>query len=507
MKKLILCLGIVLLFVDRSFGYGQTGHEIVGGIADKLLASKPAAAKIKELIDGITLEDAAVMPDEIKSWDRNGPDDARALHYPEHPKIELELRDFWLANPPTHDQKSETPSHHWFHYTDVPVANAVKYSDGQTGRSKWDIVHMIPYCVSVLRGETPENNPRKITKAVAVILLAHYLGDLHQPLHVGAEYFDHGGRAIDPDRTQGGLEDQGGNMLMLKLLTGTQEEMAKRTLKLHSFWDNEAVSENLPPTTPGLTRGEKLDAIEPAKRNLLSTMAATEPKGWRLPPSVPLKDYAEAWANDMLPVAREAHQRLDFTNMRPQVQDDGSTLATGDAREKPTPDRMAYHVWAGKTVREQIHKAGWRLADLLEKSVTSTSAVAAYTPSPTPPAATPPARSTIAPKIVPTLTPAARVNTSAPVAATAAAPASSYGIYPANYKAIVTAWLQTNRLDASQILWQSEPRPADLSGTNGQHLSGYQVVFNSRARGTTTMQTHSVLIRDGRVINSLGFDQ
>jgi S1/P1 Nuclease len=507
MKNLILCLGIVLLSLDHSYGYGPTGHEIVGGIADQLLANKPAGAKIKELIDGITLEDAAPMPDTIKSWDRNGPDDAKAFHFNEHPKIDMQLREFWRANPPTRDQKSETPSHHWFHYTDVPVANDVKYSSGQTGRGKWDIVHMIPYCVSVLRGETPENNPRKITKAVAILLLAHYVGDLHQPLHIGAEYFDNAGHAVDPDKAKTGLEDQGGNSLTLRLLTGTQEEMAKRTLKLHSFWDAEAVSENFPPVSPGLTRGEKLDAIEPTKRKLINEMSATEPKGWRLPPSVALKDYAEAWANDMLPVAREAHERLDFINVHPQIQDDGSTLATGDAREKPMADRMPYHVWAGKTVREQIHKAGWRLADLLEKSLSSTSAGAASTPSPAPPASTPPARSTIAPKIVPTLTPAARVNASAPVVATAATPASSYGIYPANYKAIVTAWLQANRLDASQILWQSEPRPADLSGANGQHLSGYQVVFNSRARGTTTMQTHSVLIRDGRVVNSLGFDQ
>ena len=507
MKKLILCLGLVLLCVDRSFAYGQAGHEMVGGVADKLLANKPAGAKIKELIDGITLEDAAQMPDDIKSWDRTGVDDVKAFHYTQHPKIDIQLREFWRANPPTRDTKSEVPSHHWFHYTDVPLANAVKYSDDQTGRSKWDIVHMIPFCVSVLRGETPETNPRKITKAVAIIMLAHYVGDIHMPLHVGAEYFDRAGHPVDPDKIKGALEDYGGNSLMLKLLTGTPEEKAKRTLKLHSFWDAEAVSENFPPTSPGLTRGEKLDAIEPTKRKLINEMSATEPKGWRLPPSVALKDYAEGWANDMLPVAREAHERLEFINVHPEIQDDGSTLATGEAREKPTADRMPYHMWAGKTVREQIHKAGWRLADLLEKAVTSTTTSAVSAPTPASPALTPPVRSTIAPKVVPALTSAARVNTPAQVVAPAATPPSSYGIYPANYKAIVTAWLQANRLDASQILWQSEPRPADLSGANGQHLSGYQVVFNSRARGTTTMQTHSVLIRDGRVVNSLGFDQ
>ena len=68
------------------------------------------------------------------------------------------------------------------------------------GRSQWDIVHMITYCVNVLTGATPEDNARKITKPIAMILLAHFVGDIHQPLHVGAEYFN-AGKAINPDVT------------------------------------------------------------------------------------------------------------------------------------------------------------------------------------------------------------------------------------------------------------------------------------------------------------------
>ena len=60
---------------------------------------------------------------------------------------------------------------------------------------QWDIVHMMRYCIAVLKGEEPENNPRGITKPIAIILLAHFVGDIHQPLHVGAEYFDAHGPA------------------------------------------------------------------------------------------------------------------------------------------------------------------------------------------------------------------------------------------------------------------------------------------------------------------------
>ena len=56
---------------------------------------------------------------------------------------------------------SGAPSHHWFHYTDVPVVPAQRYGDGSAGRSKWDIVHMIPFCIQVLQGRVPEQNERR----------------------------------------------------------------------------------------------------------------------------------------------------------------------------------------------------------------------------------------------------------------------------------------------------------------------------------------------------------
>jgi len=249
--------------------YAPLGHEIVGAIADERLANTPTATKIRTLLDGLSLEKAAVIADEIKGWDKKGADNPKAFHYFAHPKIDRQLRDFWRANQPTHDANSAMPSHHWFHYTDVPVLNVHRYSDGTTGRTQWDIVHMISYCVDVLRGEVPENNPRKITKPVAIILLAHYLGDIHQPLHVGAEYFNQAGHAVDPDKNQPGIEDEGGNTLMLELVRGTPEEMAHRPLKLHGFWDSDAVMANLPPLSPTLTKEERYQKIDHGKRNLI----------------------------------------------------------------------------------------------------------------------------------------------------------------------------------------------------------------------------------------------
>src|SRR5437870_3773966 len=127
--RVIIALGIAAIR-PSVLAYGPTGHEIVGGIADKLIANTPAAEKIYALTDGITLERASVIPDEIKAWDKNGVDDRNAFpRYAKNPKIDNQLRQFWRANPPTQDPKSAVPSHHWFHYTDVPVLNPEKYAD------------------------------------------------------------------------------------------------------------------------------------------------------------------------------------------------------------------------------------------------------------------------------------------------------------------------------------------------------------------------------------------
>ncbi len=348
--------------------YAPLGHEIVGAIADERLANTPTATKIRMLLDGLSLEKAAVIADEIKGWDKKGADNPKAFHYFAHPKIDKQLRDFWRANQPTHDANSAMPSHHWFHYADVPVVRMEKYADGKAGRSKWDIVHMIPYCLEVLRGRVPEQNERKITKAVALILLAHYVADIHQPLHVGAEYFDAQGRIADPDKDKSALADEGGNTFTLELSDEPPRGRGEHKKKFHGFWDYDAVNA-LSPDVPSPLRKSELQAqIEPLKKQLVYEMATHEPLNWRMPVSIDIHNYAELWADEILPVAREAHERLQFINVHPQQEED-RVVAAGEADEKPHLDHMGYRAWAENIVREELHKAGWRLADLLEKTL------------------------------------------------------------------------------------------------------------------------------------------
>ena len=364
---LLLGISIALGVVAQVHAYAPLGHEIVGAIADERLANTPTAVKIRALVGGLSLEKAALLADTIKGWDKKGVDNPKSFHVAS-PKIDRQLRDFWRANQPTYDMPSAAPSHHWFHYTDVPIMPAQNYGDGTAGRSKWDIVHMIPYCVEVLRGRRPEQNERKITKPVALILLAHYVADIHQPLHVGAQYFGAQGRVADPNKDQSALADEGGNTFTLELSDEPPRTRGVRKKKFHAFWDYDAVNALFPQMPIRVRKRELQTQIAPLKKQLVRELATNEPTSWRMPANVDITNYAEAWANEILPIAREAHKRLQFTNVHPQ-QEKVRVVAAGEANEKPQPDQISYRAWASNVVREELHKAGWRLADLLEKTL------------------------------------------------------------------------------------------------------------------------------------------
>lgn len=342
MKRSISLLLTVCLLSINALAYGPRGHQLVGAIADKRLAkNKTVAKKVRELLDGLTLEQAATLPDEIKSWD----DCSRpASNKPVTSKTRIndELRAFVNAN-----KCNLHPSHSEFHFTDVPVAGDEKYADGEIGREPFDIVKMIPFCVRVLKGDEPETNDRAITKSVAVILLTHYLGDIHQPLHVGAEYFDSDGKAFEPSASNKGFADQGGNKLTLFTFSGGKLKSAG---KFHGYWDTQTVNNAF---------GQATNATV-AKR-----LAAQEPSNWELTGEP--ETWAEQMANDILPLARQAHSRLSFTKI--EIESGAHDIKSGQAKEKKKSSGKFYATWASGVVNKEIQKGGWRLAALLEETL------------------------------------------------------------------------------------------------------------------------------------------
>jgi hypothetical protein len=104
------------------------------------------------------------------------------------------------------------------------------------------------------RTEVPAPAPFHFTCRTALMMLAHLVGDLYQPLHAGAIYLDAAGNSVDPDASPearqlaesdgpGSTSTHGGN----SLVTTTEN--------LHWLWDE---------TGPAIYSDAELAAVAPA---------------------------------------------------------------------------------------------------------------------------------------------------------------------------------------------------------------------------------------------------
>jgi hypothetical protein len=338
MKRTIVLLLTVSLLSVNGYAYGPRGHQLVGAIADRRLAKKQTIAnKVDVLLDGLTLERVATLPDEIKGFQCGRTGNIEGIPQ----SVNRELQAFVDAN-------CSGPSHNEFHYTNIPVFGDEDYDGGEVGRGKFDIVQMIPFSIRVLKGEEPERNDRGISKMIAVIIITHYLGDIHQPLHVGAEFYDKEGNPFLPTVSNRGFASQGGNKLTL--FTFMRGGRLTEAGKLHSYWDGQTVKNAF---------GDQND------RTVARRLANREPQNWEL--SGAIETWSEQLANGILPVSREAHNRLAYKDI--EIQPGQRDIVSGRCDEKRKRGGQFYAVWASNVVKEQIHKGGWRLAALLENAL------------------------------------------------------------------------------------------------------------------------------------------
>jgi hypothetical protein len=97
-----------------------------------------------------------------------------------------------------------------------------------------------------------------------------------------------------------------------------------------------------------------------------SHFVVVQPVGWPLDAGVAIDGLSTAWANEMMPLALEARLRLTFENIPnpPRVVDYNKYDWT--AKQAGTP-AVSYTPWSGTVVDTTMHRAGWRLAALLEQ--------------------------------------------------------------------------------------------------------------------------------------------
>jgi hypothetical protein len=317
----------VLLASAPACAWGPDGHHAVGAIADSLIAGSHADAQVKAILGGISLQDASVWADCAKGVDpgKNYSYQTEGK-YPEcavfeTPQLEAEMSDFVRRNDRNCDPKPGAEScHKQYHYTDIAIQHE-RYSPSYTGSRDDDIVHAVVVAAHILKGEAAPAPFDIKGKREALLLLAHYVGDIHQPLHVGAVYLDKKGKRVDPDI--GGFDLQtdthGGNSLRLG-----------GRANLHMTWDR----------IPAKLKAERL---APALLSQARSTHATKGK---------LYDWPAAWAGETLGAAKLAFRGVAFGERQ-----------NGQWSVKLPPD---YGSDSNAVKEAQLLKAGARLAQLLQ---------------------------------------------------------------------------------------------------------------------------------------------
>lgn len=338
--------GAALTAPSPALAWDYPGHRIVGAIADAILAkhyrnTQAAVRKLLTTTDAAgneihrTLSQVAVFPDCAKP-----------------------NSDQWCGRPPSNEEKAyvmRNPLHSSYHYTDVPIQQT-RYVAFSPGTEETDAVQMINYIIAQLRGKKPSIRDVKLTDTEAVWLLAHLVGDIHQPLHVGAIYYDKETckQAVDPNLVPGGMPNvvatTGGNDI--GLITDEPTPALPPADNLHLFWDSTTIA-----------RAMKAAGLAGDEQSFARSLAAKAPAG---PPSTtdPEK-WAEQWAAEALPLAAKAHSNLPPDGIKidldeRKVQANGKIKCSWKAKiEQPYAD------WAQQVAAEQVAKAGFRLAALL----------------------------------------------------------------------------------------------------------------------------------------------
>ena len=127
--------------------WGQTGHRVVGKIADNYLKGK-AKREVRRLLKRKSLAFVSTFADEIKA------------------------------------DKRYNKFYTW-HYINMPLDS--NYEDSKKN-PKGDLVTGIAYCTKIIKDDKSTDDD----KSFYLKLLIHLIGDLHQPMHIGLEE-DRGG--------------------------------------------------------------------------------------------------------------------------------------------------------------------------------------------------------------------------------------------------------------------------------------------------------------------------
>jgi hypothetical protein len=161
----------IIIGIFSSINWGSTGHRVIAEVASNYLTDN-ARLEINKILNGETLVNASTHADDIKS-------DSRYDKYYNWHFINMELDD---------EYEEITPS------------------------ERGDVFIAINKCIDILESDSVSNTD----KSFYLKLLVHFIGDLHQPLHIGR------------------YQDRGANRIYVKWFG--------RNSNLHRVWDSEMIN-------------------------------------------------------------------------------------------------------------------------------------------------------------------------------------------------------------------------------------------------------------------------
>ena len=182
--RALLVLSLTI-FTHAAWGWGSQGHKIVAQVAENNLTAKAKQA-VSLVLNGQTLAEVANWADSIKadsSWAHTKP----------------------------------------WHFVDIPDGH--DYSTAEHSH-EGDIVTAISEMIAVIKN----TRATAVEKENALKFIVHFVGDIHQPLHVGRP------------------EDRGGN--------STRVKFEGKSTNLHAVWDSAFIKKS------PLTYEEYADSLE-----------------------------------------------------------------------------------------------------------------------------------------------------------------------------------------------------------------------------------------------------
>jgi hypothetical protein len=316
MRTLLAVLMAMPFCAGSAFGWGCDGHQIVAMIARAHLTPAVSAA-VDRILAG------APLAAEHSRFCQDTPTDPMAV-----------------AAPWADDVKSSTKTFLW-HQIDIPLSVTsgdyrkwcapIGPSVGGTDRPGC-IINAIPFELEILLN--PQQSAQ--THADALRYLIHFFGDLSQPLHVSDN------------------RDEGGNCTSFRL------PFLDKPTTLHGIWDFDLITRELKQKNLSETDLAAMLDEQFADRGKQWLAGKTNVEAWAWEAHKLAATFAYGLLNPSIPVARPDAGLADKATC---------DLGRRNVAEMNIAINQNYMDLALSTIHEQLAKAGYRLAGLLNETL------------------------------------------------------------------------------------------------------------------------------------------